>query len=361
MTATGSATRGGRSRVNLTPQEFERRLAAHGHSSDEIQVLWDELASGEAEQHVTVPAPPRLVGLGPVIAVYLGLLLVAAASVSLLVIYWDELGAGGVLAVALVFVVGYLVASELLRRRDLTQPADVLEAVAVGWIGLAAYGVEELVGAWPDGASDLNYIHSGVTTIAVVALLSGLLLLALRPDPLLLVPIAAATGLLAVDLAELVFGQGVDDLGERKAAAFLLPLGLAWIAVGLSLDVARRRDFATWAHWVGLVLTGIAVLAMVPKTVPGFAVIGVLGALALFFSALVRHWSFTVIGAAGVLIATISAVGMLGGIAPLAIALVGIALILVGLRWSRWRETIRAAVVARMPVAVRGFVTRLAP
>ena len=122
----------------------------------------------------------------------------------------------------------------------------------------------------------------------------------------------------------------------------MLPLGLAWIATGLWLDVTRRRSYATWAHWVGLVLTGIAVVAMVPKTVPGFAVIGVLGALALFFSAFVRHWSFTVVGALGVLMATTSAMGLLGGIAPLVIAVVGIALIFVGLRWSRWRESIRA-------------------
>jgi len=112
---------------------------------------------------------------------------------------------------------------------------------------------------------------------------------------------------------------------------------------------------------MGLVLTSIAVVAMVPKTVPGFTVIGVLGAFALFFSAFVRHWSFTVIGALGVLMATMSAMSLLGGIAPLVIAVVGIALIFVGLRWSRWRESIRSATLARMPPAARTFVTRLSP
>ena len=319
------------------------RLAAHGHSTDEIHHLWDELATHGAE----APPAARLLGLGPVIAVYLGLLLVVAASVSLLAIYWNSLGTSGVLALAVVFLAGYLVASEILRRRDLSQPADVLEAVAVAWVGVATYAVQELLGVWPEGASDLGRIHVGLTTIAVVGLVAALLLLALRPDPLLLVPIAAATGLLAVDLAELVFGRGIDDLSPRQTTAFVLPLGLAWIAFGLWLDVTRRRGYATWAHWVGLALTGIAVVAMVPKTVPGFALIGILGALALFFSAFVRHWSFTVIGALGVLMATMSAMGLLGGIAPLVIAIVGIALIFVGLRWSRWRESIRDRACSR--------------
>jgi len=361
-----------RSHIDVTSREFERRLAAYGHSADEIHHLWDELAAMEpfapattateaATTAAQAPAAERLLGFGPVIAVYLGLLLVVAASVSLLVIYWHELGTWGVLALAVVFLTGYLVASEILRRRDLMQPADVLEAAAVGWVGLATYAVLELAGVWPEGASDLGRIHVGLTTIAAVGLTAALLLLALRPDPLLFVPMAAATGVLAVDLAELVFGNGIDDLSSRQIAAFVLPVGLAWIATGLWLDVTRRRDYATWAHLVGLVLTGIAVVAMVPKTVPGFAVIGVIGALALFFSAFVRHWSFTVVGALGVLMATMSAMSLLGGIAPLVIAVVGIALIFVGLRWSRWRESIRSAVLARMPATARNFVTRLAP
>ncbi len=39
------------------------------------------------------------------------------------------------------------------------------------------------------------------------------------------------------------------------------------------------------------------------KTVPAFAVIGTLGAIVMFFSAFVRHWSFTIVGAIGVLVA----------------------------------------------------------
>ena len=348
---------GDRSHIDVTSREFERRLAAHGHGADEIHHLWDELAMMEPE----TPASTRVLGLGPVIAVYLGLLLVVAASVSLLGIYWNDLGPWGVLGIAAVYLTAYLVASEILSRRDLTQPADVLEAVAVGWVGLTTYAVQELVGVWPEGASDLGRVHAGLTTIAVISLAAALVLLVLRRDPLLLVPMALATGVLAVDLAELVFGQGIDDLGDRQRVVFVLPLGLAWIAAGLWLDVTGRRSYATWAHWAGLVLTGIAVIAMVPRTVPGFAVIGVLGAIALFFSAFARHSSFTVIGALGVLIATTSAMHLLGGIAPLVIAVVGIALIFVGLRWSRWRESIRSAVLARMSASARDFVTRLSP
>jgi len=35
-----------------------------------------------------------------------------------------------------------------------------------------------------------------------------------------------------------------------------------------------------------------------------------------------------------------------------------IALIFVGLRWSKWRDAIRLTVLARMPVTAREFVTR---
>ena len=258
----------------------------------------------------------------------------------------------------MVFLVGSLAASEALRRRLLTEPADVLEAVAVGWVGLVTYALERLTGLWPSGASEIGHIHIGLTTIALAGLAAALVLMAVRPDPLLIVPLALAAGVLAVDIAELVFG---NDASERQTAAFLLPVGLAWIACGLWLDVTRRRSYATWAHWAGLMTAAVAVMQLVPKTVPGFAVIGVLGAISLFFSTLVRHGSFMVIGAAGVLVATTSALSLLGGIAPLAIAVVGLAFVVVGLRWSSWRERIRTGVLAHVPGAARSFVTRLAP
>ncbi|HUK93755.1 MAG TPA: hypothetical protein VLU96_01730 [Gaiellaceae bacterium] len=337
----------------MTHEQFERRLAAHGHTPSEIHRLWDEL--GEPEAWADEEA--RALGLGSLIAVYLGLLLVVVASVSLLAIYWGELGAWGILALGVLFLAGSLAASELLRRRRLPQPADVLEAVAVGWVGLVTYAIERLAGVWPTGASEIDHVHIGLTTIAAVGLAIALVLMVLRPDPLLVVPIALAVGVLAVDAAELVFG---NDLSGRQRVIFMVPLGLAWIAIGLWLDVSRRRAYATWAYWAGLITAGGAVLILVPKTVPGFTAIGVLGAVALFFSAFVRHWSFTVVGTIGVLIATSGAMTLIGGTAPLVMAFVGIALVVVGLRWSRWRERIRAAVLARLPARVRSFVVRLA-
>jgi hypothetical protein len=129
------------SHLDLTPQEFERRLAAHGHDSDEIHRLWEELAALDRE----AVRPGLTLGLGPAIAVYLGLLLVVAACVSLLVVYWNDLGSWGVLALAVAYLTSSLVASEILRRRGIEEPADVLEAVSVGWVGLVTYAVLEIV------------------------------------------------------------------------------------------------------------------------------------------------------------------------------------------------------------------------
>jgi hypothetical protein len=356
MPATASSSRNG-SHIDLTPAEFERRLAAYGHDADEIRHLWDELAAGRADE----TERGRVLGLGPVIAVYLGLLLVVAACVALVAVYWETLGSWGVLVVSLTYLAGYVGASEILRRRELVLPADVLWAVAVAWVCLATYAVEKLAGYWPANTDAVNGIDRSYTVIAVVGLVAAGALLALRATPLLLVPIAAGTAVVVLALAQLVYGKQLDDLSELQIGAFVLPLGLAWIATGLWLDATRRRPYATWAHWCGLVLAGEALMAMIPKTVPGFTMIGVLGAASLFFSALVRHWSFTVVGAAGVLVATFASFGEFGRLAPLAAAVVGLALIYAGLRWSRWRESVRVAVLAHMPTRGRELVARLAP
>jgi len=340
----------GPSHLDISAREFERRLAAHGHAPDEITRLWNEIAAEETAE--------RRLALGPMIAVYVGVLLVVAASAALIAIYWETLDPWGVLVLGVAYLAGSLVASELFRLRGFAQPAEIFEAVSVGFFAVIAYAVEKIVGLWPQGASEIGHIHQGITGIVIAGLVFGAVLLAVRPAPLVFVPLGLGTALLAADAAELAFGV---DASDRQYFAFVLPVGLAWIGAGLWLDVTRRRSYATWAYWVGLAVTGISLINLVPKTVPGFALIGVLGALALFFSAFVRHWSFTVIGALGVLIAVSAGMRLLGGVAPLGAAALGIVLIFVGLRWAHWREPIREAVLSRLPGRVRTFVMRLAP
>lgn len=340
----------GPSHLDITPREFERRLAAHGHAPDEIERLWEEIAPEQ-------PAARRL-AFGPMIAVYIGVLLVVAASAALIAIYWETLDPWGVLALGAAYLAGSLVASELFRRRGLAQPAEIFEAVSVGFVAVIAYAVERIAGFWPEGAHEIGHIHQGITGIVIAGLVFGAVLLAVRPAPLVLVPLGLCTALLAADAAELVFGT---DASPGQYFALVLPVGLAWIGAGLWLDVTRRRSYATWAYWVGLGVAAISLLNLVPKTVPGFALLGVLGALSMFFSAFVRHWSFTVVGAFGVLTAVSAGMQRLGGLAPLGAAALGLALIYVGLRWSRWREPIREGVLSRLPARARTFVTRLAP
>ncbi len=338
------------SHLDITARDFERRLAAHGHAPDEIEQLWDEIAAEQAAE--------RRLAFGPMIAVYVGVLLVVAASAALIAIYWETLDPWGVLVLGAAYLAGSLAASELFRRRDYAQPAEIFEAVSVGFIPVIVYAVERIVGIWPEGAHDLGYLHQGITGMVIAGLAFGAVLLAVRPAPLVLVPLGLGTALLAADAAEVVFG---NDASGRQYFAFVLPVGLAWIGAGLWLDVTRRRSYATWAYWVGLTAAGISLMNLVPKTVPGFALLGVLGALAMFFSAFVHHWSFTLIGAFGVLVAVSGGMQRLGGLAPLGAAALGLALIFVGLRWSRWREPIRESVLSRLPARARTFVMRLAP
>jgi hypothetical protein len=344
-----------KSHIDVTSREFERRLAEYGHSPSEIHELWRELVEAEP---VTPAGREGALGLGPTIALYLGVLLMVAALVSLLGIYWETLNPWGVIPLGALYFVAFVVAGEAMRARQYAQPAEVLQTLAVGFVPLVTYGIEEAAGWWPESTDDPEYIWNGLTAMAVATVAVALVMLALRPTPFLLVPLGAGTALLAADLAEVVLG---NDASARQCFAFVLPVGVAWIVGGLWLDVVRNRYFATWAHWVGLAITGVSLMVLMPKTVPGFAVIAALGAVAMFFSAFVRHWSFTVVGALGVLVAVWGGLDMLGGAAPIALVGLGIALIVVGLRWSRWREQLRDAVLGWLPETARTFVARLAP
>ncbi len=341
--------------IDVTFCEFERRLAVHGHRQSEIHELWRELVAAES---AAPERAERSLGLGPMIAVYLGVLFMVVAIASLLALYWHTLDPWGVLTVGVASFCVFVVASELLRRTLYGQPAAVLETVAVGFVPVIAYAIEKAAGYWPASTKGLDYIFNAVTVLVAASMAVAIVLALLRPVPLLLVPLAAGTAALGADLAEAIFG---NRLSPRERCVLLLPVGIAWIAAGLGLDVGRRRSYATWAHWAGLLIGGVSLIILVPKTVPGFAVIGTLGAIALFLSALVRHWSFTIVGAAGVLVAVTGGFDKLGHAAPIAAAALGLALVAVGLRWSHWRDALRRAVLERLPSGARGFVSRLAP
>src|SRR3970040_478724 len=90
------------SHIDVTLDEFGRRLAAFGHGESEIRRLWDELAAGE-------PEAGRERGLGPMIAVYLGALLVVAAFASFVSMYWKTFDPWGALALGAAYLAGFVV------------------------------------------------------------------------------------------------------------------------------------------------------------------------------------------------------------------------------------------------------------
>src|SRR3990170_2760375 len=153
--------------IDVTLDEFGRRLATFGHGESEIQRLWDELAAGEQEAESAL-------GLGPMIAVYLGALLVVAAFASFVGMYWETFDPWGVLGLGAVYLVGFVVAGDVLRHRGLEQPGAVLQTAAVGFVAALAYSVERIAGIWPDGAHDLGYLHHGITGMVAAGLVGAI-------------------------------------------------------------------------------------------------------------------------------------------------------------------------------------------
>jgi hypothetical protein len=336
----------------MTEDEFRRLLTEAGHTPAEVERLWRELTTQ------TPARAGRRLDVGPTIAVTLGSLLVVAAVAAFLGTNWERLDPWGVLATGLVMVVAALGASERLRRGGLDLPAGLLAAIGVGFTAVVAYGVEEAAGIWPEGASDPDHIHRGITGLGLVLLVATLLVMVVRPHPLVLVPLGGATALLGADVAEVLFG---NDASGRQRFVLVLVVGAAWIAAGLRLDVRKRRTTATWVHWVGVVICVPALTAVLPTTIPGWTALGLIGAVSLLFSAFVGHWSFAVAGAAAVLASLSGALSELGGLAPLIVAGAGLLFLIGGLRWTRWREPLRTATLAHLPSGIRSFVERLAP
>ena len=146
-----------------------------------------------------------MLGLGPVIAVYLGLLLVVAACVALVAVYWDALGSWGVLALS-----ARLPRRVPRRERDPAPPrGSCCRPTSSGpWRSPGSASQRT-----PSRSSRASGPRTWTTSAGSTRRYGdrgrrprrGAALLALRPTPLLLVPIAAGTVVLvlALDAARL--------------------------------------------------------------------------------------------------------------------------------------------------------------
>jgi hypothetical protein len=203
------------------------------------------------------------------VAYYFGALIVMTAMGFFMSLAWETLGGLGIMAIALLYGLGFTLAGQYLYfQQNLKIPGGLLFTLAVWMVPIAIYGGQRWTGFWiensPENARNLwVWLQSHWVLMDLGMILASLIALRFVKFPFLTFPLALCLWHLSVDSIPFFF---TDDHDFRTQAMISLWFGLLCSMIAYWIDLRCRRsegDYAFWLYlfgvftfWVSLPLTG---------------------------------------------------------------------------------------------------------
>jgi hypothetical protein len=345
--------------VALTKDALQAAVAEGLITPSQADALWQRWA---ATPHAATAQPATgSIAKGPAfgftnVLYYFGGMLAIGAMSLFMTLGFEQLGAGGLLAIGLAYLVGCLKVADHFQARALPVPAGILATLAVVLVPLVVWCVQSLLGWWPPGGSDgFAEYHTRIDwrwlTLEFATLAAGAVMLWRYKLPFMVMPLAVTLWYMGMDLAQaLMENEGFDWQARRDVS---LVFGLATCALALWVDVRSRRsanvqsrqDFAFWLYLFGAIMFWGALSLRDSGSEWGKLGYCLINVALIFGGAVIGRRVFTVLGALGV-------AGYLGYLAhrvfedsllfPFALTLLGLGFVAVGVWWQRHEAQIHA-------------------
>lgn len=190
-------------------------------------------------------------GLSRTVQVFvaLGVLLVIGAHAWWSTIGYEDMGIGIVLALTLLWQVGFLAAAEWARRAGHGLLEGGFAAVVAFYTPLTIYSIERVIGVDFDEnkyGDFYPWISEGWVFMEIGAIAIALALLYRYRRPFLMLPVTLFIGFLLMDATARIVGEGIDDEDTMKWV--VLGGGIALGLIAALLDYRGWRRFAFWPH-----------------------------------------------------------------------------------------------------------------
>jgi hypothetical protein len=229
-----------------------------------IRWAYDQRFKGTLPSQPPTPTSPEQRKAFNVVSVlyYFGAMLMISACAWFLGDKWDDLGAGGICATAIIYMMIAASIGVWLRRRDYLVAGGLLITVAVSLVPLLVYSIERMTGFWPaedPGAYKDFYplIHGSWIVMELATIAAAALALKFVKFSFLTAPMAFCFWFFSMDVAALILRQ--NSLQSEPAKWISVMVGALIILTGFGLDrVMRQRnaprgeDFAFWCYVFGL-------------------------------------------------------------------------------------------------------------
>ena len=233
---------------------FLAEAARTGIDEDAARALYERLyAEPERGSELSRDGTPfgSQTGLSRTVQVLVGLgvLLVIGAHAWWSTKGYESMGIGIVLALTLLWQVGFLAAAEWAKRAGYGLIESGFAAIVAFYTPLTIYSIERLLGANFDEdafADFYPWISGGWVFMEIGAIVVAAALMYRYRRPFLTLPLTLFTGFLLMDATARILGEGIDDEGTITKVVLAGGVALGLAAAGL--DYRGWRRFAFWPH-----------------------------------------------------------------------------------------------------------------
>lgn len=304
---------------------------------------------------------------------YLGGMLAIGAMSLFMNLGWEAFGGHGIFFIALLyFGVAWQLAARF-ERQALMIPMGIMGTLAMVMVPLATWGLQHAFGLWVDAphADQYRDFHRYIDwrwiTLELATLAAGCLMLWRWRAPFMTMPIAVTLWYLSMDLAMLLVsfeaGSGWDSAAWTFRKWFSVCFGAITLLLAFWIDLRNRsrQDFSFWIYLFGLLTFWGGLTSLGSGALSGKLVYLAVNLALIVIGAVLLRRSFTVFGALGAAIVLADFSRHLfrdAWLFPIALTLIGIAIIYGGIWWSRHEHAISASVRRRLPQSLQALVMR---
>ncbi len=363
--------------IDLRPQDLKDAAREGIVTDQQATALWQWLSHGGAQYRgtpraITPIAPLTTASTGPAfgfvnVLYYFGGMVAISAMSLFMTLGFQAMGAGGLLAIGVAYLVACLKVADHFKARSLPVPAGLLATLAVVLVPLVVWCVQSLLGLWPPGGSG-NYADYHIfinwrwTTLEFATLAAGVVMLWRYRLPFMVMPVAVTVWYMSMDVASaLMQNNGFDWKFTRDVS---MVFGVATIAIAMWVDVRSRQsttpewrqDFAFWLYLFGAIMFWGGLSLRDSENELGKLLYALLNVALILGGAAIGRRVFTVLGALGVAM-------YLGYLShrvfrdsmmfPFALTLLGLGVVWLGVWWQRNEAAINVRFARFVPVGLR--------
>ncbi len=297
---------------------------------------------------------------------YLGGLIAIGAMTLFMTLGWDEFGGAGILTISLVYMALSIGLCEHFGRRQLAIPAGICACFMVSITPLAVFGLQQMMGWWPDDSSYREYhryikplwLYMELATLAV-----GVMVLKRYAYPFIMLPIAITLWYFSIDIAELLnpdLGLHWDfDYRAKVSIAF----GLIMLVIAFWTDLRSRKslDYSFWLYLFGVLTFWGGLTSQESDSELGKFIYCCINLLLMGIGVVLIRRVLTVFGAIGVSF-------YLGHLAnkvfadswlfPISLTLIGLGIIYLGILWQKHEANLSRRMIAMLPQSLQELLAK---